>query len=96
MKIKKLAVLICMLFLLNIGIVFAADMNPILTKFQAVSNNVRTTAEIEIQAYDGGSNPGILLIKLYEDDVEIAEDVVDNSESTVVSISELMDKKSNS
>lgn len=31
-----------------------------------------------------------------EDDVEIAGDVVDNSENTVVSISKLMDKKSNS
>jgi hypothetical protein len=73
MKINKLALIICMLFLLNISIVFAVDMKPFFIKFQPVSSNVRTTAEIEIQAYDSGTNPGILWLKLYEDGIEIDE-----------------------
>ena len=53
-----------MFFLLNIAIVSAADFDPIFTKFEAVSNNVVTTATLNIQAYDAGTNPGILWMKL--------------------------------
>ncbi len=66
MKIQKLIIFVCMFFLLSVGIVFASDMNPMFTKFNADSTNVAQNATINIQVRDVNLNPGILWIKLYE------------------------------
>ena len=63
-NIKKLNILFCLFFLLNIALVSAVDISPIITKFEAVNSTVRTTAELEIQSYDTGSNAGILWMRL--------------------------------
>ena len=73
MKLNKLVIFMCMFFLLNIAIVFAADFDPIFTRFEAVSSNVRVTATLNIQVYDAGTNPGILWIRLYENGALLEE-----------------------
>jgi hypothetical protein len=73
MKFQKLVIFMCMFFLLNAALVFSADFDPIFTKFEAVSTNVAETATINIQAYDGGTNPGILWLRLYEDGALFSE-----------------------
>jgi hypothetical protein len=70
MKTKNLAIFICMFFLLNVSLAYAIDINPVL-EFETDSTNVRATVQLQAVAVDALSNPGILWVKLYEDNIEI-------------------------
>jgi len=67
MKIKNLCILICMLFLLNVSLAYAVDVNPIL-EFSTSATSVTSTVELQASAVDVMTNAGILWIRFYEDE----------------------------
>jgi hypothetical protein len=70
-KITQKFTILLFVFLLVVSAVYAIDIPPIV-EFAVDSTHVKITVQLQAVAVDTLTNPGILWIKLYEDNVEIA------------------------